>query len=273
MHRPAEFNRATCPFPWPASPPATTTRSCSYDWSLQPGQERRELLAEHGLMARGYPDVRANTVALFALSDYEWVLAFEADELHRIVDLMRICAGPAPAGTFARRSRSSPAAATRSARSWRRLHGHSACCYRRRRVKGPEYRGADGVGDPERHQVVGGEKASQVRVTAEDPVGRDLGRRAVIVGVHARDHPQARSPDATLESAQAEGAVDVAGPAAGGQQRGHPGAGQPAGREVVRSYVGARVHTRALGRRGADRAVDNDDGTQHAAQGGHEAGP
>jgi hydrogen peroxide-dependent heme synthase len=34
--------------------------------------------------------VRANTVASFGLGDYEWILAFEADELHRIVDLMRI---------------------------------------------------------------------------------------------------------------------------------------------------------------------------------------
>jgi hydrogen peroxide-dependent heme synthase len=41
------------------------------------------------MAARGYPDVRANTVSSFALGDYEWVLAFEADELHRIVDLMR----------------------------------------------------------------------------------------------------------------------------------------------------------------------------------------
>jgi peroxiredoxin len=47
------------------------------------------MLAEHGGMARGFPDVRANTVASFALGDYEWMLAFEADELHRIVDLMR----------------------------------------------------------------------------------------------------------------------------------------------------------------------------------------
>ena len=31
----------------------------------------------------------SNTVAAFALGDYEWLLAFEADELHRIVDLMR----------------------------------------------------------------------------------------------------------------------------------------------------------------------------------------
>lgn len=47
------------------------------------------MLAEHGSMARDYPDVRANTISAFALGDYEWVLAFEADELHRIVDLMR----------------------------------------------------------------------------------------------------------------------------------------------------------------------------------------
>jgi chlorite dismutase len=33
--------------------------------------------------------VRSNTVACFALNDYEWLLAFEADELHRLVDLMR----------------------------------------------------------------------------------------------------------------------------------------------------------------------------------------
>ena len=49
----------------------------------------RELLIEHGQAARDYPDVRANTLAAFALGDYEWILAFEADVLHRIVDLMR----------------------------------------------------------------------------------------------------------------------------------------------------------------------------------------
>jgi peroxiredoxin len=61
----------------------------SYEWYLLPDEERRALLKEHGQMARGYPDVRANTVASFALGDYEWMLAFEADELYRIVDLMR----------------------------------------------------------------------------------------------------------------------------------------------------------------------------------------
>ena len=60
-----------------------------YDWYLLPDDERRDILVEHGKAARGYPDVRANTVSSFALGDYEWILAFEADELHRIVDLMR----------------------------------------------------------------------------------------------------------------------------------------------------------------------------------------
>ena len=61
----------------------------SYEWYLLEDAERRRMLAEHGQMARGYADVRANTVASFALGDYEWMLAFEADDLHRIVDLMR----------------------------------------------------------------------------------------------------------------------------------------------------------------------------------------
>jgi chlorite dismutase len=93
LHRPAEFNKSHVP----AFLAGETARDyiCvypfirSYEWYLLPDAERREMLAEHGKMARGYPDVRANTVASFALGDYEWMLAFEADELHRIVDLMR----------------------------------------------------------------------------------------------------------------------------------------------------------------------------------------
>jgi hydrogen peroxide-dependent heme synthase len=93
LHRPAEFNKShipafladeesrqyVCVYPFVRS----------YEWYLLDDAERRALLAEHGKMAREYPDVRANTVASFALGDYEWMLAFEADELHRIVDLMR----------------------------------------------------------------------------------------------------------------------------------------------------------------------------------------
>jgi hydrogen peroxide-dependent heme synthase len=61
----------------------------SYEWYLLPDEERRRMLAEHGMAAREYKDVRANTVPAFALGDYEWILAFEAPELDRIVDLMR----------------------------------------------------------------------------------------------------------------------------------------------------------------------------------------
>jgi chlorite dismutase len=93
LHRPAEFNKSHIPAFLAGEEPRRYL--CvypfvrSYDWYLLPDAERRDMLAEHGRMARGYPDVRANTVASFALNDYEWVLAFEADELHRIVDLMR----------------------------------------------------------------------------------------------------------------------------------------------------------------------------------------
>ena len=93
LHRPAEFNRSHIPA-FLADEEARRYVSVypfvrSYEWYLLPDDERRALLAEHGQMARDYKDVRANTVASFALGDYEWILAFEADELDRIVDLMR----------------------------------------------------------------------------------------------------------------------------------------------------------------------------------------
>jgi chlorite dismutase len=93
LHRPAEFNRSHVPAFLAGEDPHAYL--CvypfvrSYEWYLLPDDERRKLLAEHGQMGRGYPDVRANTVASFALGDYEWILAFECEELHRIVDLMR----------------------------------------------------------------------------------------------------------------------------------------------------------------------------------------
>ncbi|WP_407562000.1 hydrogen peroxide-dependent heme synthase [Streptomyces sp. 184] len=93
LHRPAEFNKSHIPaFLADESPRAYVSVYPfvrSYDWYLLPDEDRRRMLADHGKMARGFPDVRANTVPSFTLGDYEWILAFEADELHRIVDLMR----------------------------------------------------------------------------------------------------------------------------------------------------------------------------------------
>ena len=61
----------------------------SYEWYVLPEEERREMLADHGLKGRDYPQVSSNTVAAFALGDYEWLLALEADELVDLTDLMR----------------------------------------------------------------------------------------------------------------------------------------------------------------------------------------
>ena len=93
LHRPAEFNRSHVPA-FLAGEPAGDYMTVypfvrSYDWYVLPEDDRRRMLVEHGQAARGYADVRANTVSAFALGDYEWILAFEAQELHRIVDLMR----------------------------------------------------------------------------------------------------------------------------------------------------------------------------------------
>lgn len=93
MHRVAEFNRGHIP----AFMAEETPRKyiCvypfvrSYDWYLLPDDERKKMLHDHGMAAREYPDVRANTIASFGLGDYEWILAFEADEMYRILDLMR----------------------------------------------------------------------------------------------------------------------------------------------------------------------------------------
>lgn len=93
LHRPAEFNKSHIPAFLAGEEPGAYI--CvypfvrSYDWYLLPDADRRKMLADHGKEARDYKDVRANTVPAFALGDYEWILAFEAPELHRIVDLMR----------------------------------------------------------------------------------------------------------------------------------------------------------------------------------------
>lgn len=83
-HQPAflrgEAPRAyLCVYPFVRSP----------EWYLLPPQERGELLAEHGVLGREFPQVLANTTSAFGLGDWEWILAFEADELDRIVDCIR----------------------------------------------------------------------------------------------------------------------------------------------------------------------------------------
>jgi len=59
------------------------------EWYLLPGDERAALLREHGEMGREFPDVLANTTSAFGLGDWEWILAFEADDLTELVDCIR----------------------------------------------------------------------------------------------------------------------------------------------------------------------------------------
>lgn len=61
----------------------------SAEWYLMPVEERAAQLREHGELGREFPDVLPNTTSAFGLNDWEWILAFEADEMHLLVDCVR----------------------------------------------------------------------------------------------------------------------------------------------------------------------------------------
>lgn len=93
VHREAEFNkrhipgfiRGEVPRDWLCLYPFVR----SFEWYLLPENERAELLVEHGRKGAVFQDVVANTVSTFALSDYEWLLPLESDNLLSLVDMMR----------------------------------------------------------------------------------------------------------------------------------------------------------------------------------------
>lgn len=93
VHRDAEFNKAhvpaflrgVAPKDWLCVYPFVR----SYEWYLLPDEERSTMLADHGRKGAAFRSVLANTVAAFALGDYEWLLPMEADQLTDLVDMMR----------------------------------------------------------------------------------------------------------------------------------------------------------------------------------------
>lgn len=93
MVRPAEFTPDHAPAFVRGEAPRTFL--CVYpfvrtpEWYLLSHDERGELLAEHGRMGREFPQVLANTTSAFGLGDWEWILAFETDELDALVDCVR----------------------------------------------------------------------------------------------------------------------------------------------------------------------------------------
>lgn len=92
-HRDAEFNKrhvpgflkGLAPKDWIVVYPFVR----SYDWYLLPNEERSRMLADHGRKGAAFTGAIANTVAAFALGDYEWVLPIESDDLYELVDMMR----------------------------------------------------------------------------------------------------------------------------------------------------------------------------------------
>ena len=93
VHRAAEFNRAHVPGflrgerarNWLTVYPFVR----SHEWYLLPDEERSQMLRQHGMKGAAFTGVVANTVAAFALGDYEWLLPMEADEVTDLVDMMR----------------------------------------------------------------------------------------------------------------------------------------------------------------------------------------
>ncbi|MFT4235745.1 MAG: chlorite dismutase family protein [Microbacterium sp.] len=93
VHRDAEFNKRHIPgylrgIPakgWLTVYPFVR----SYEWYLLPEEERSAMLASHGRRGAAFTGVTANTMAAFALGDYEWMLPMESDELTDLVDMMR----------------------------------------------------------------------------------------------------------------------------------------------------------------------------------------
>lgn len=93
VHRTAEFNKAHVPGflrgerprDWLTVYPFVR----SYDWYLLSDAERSTMLRDHGKRGAAFKGVVANTVAAFALGDYEWLLPMEADDVTDLVDLMR----------------------------------------------------------------------------------------------------------------------------------------------------------------------------------------
>jgi len=91
--RPAEFNPDHLPGFLKGVPPMRYITVYPFvrteEWYLMAPEDRGELLRAHGAMGREFPEVSPNTTSAFGLGDWEWILAFEADDLTKIVDCIR----------------------------------------------------------------------------------------------------------------------------------------------------------------------------------------
>ena len=58
------------------------------EWYLLPIEKRKEMMAEHIAVGKKYPEVKLNTTYSFGIHDEDFMLAFEADDLHKFQDLI-----------------------------------------------------------------------------------------------------------------------------------------------------------------------------------------
>lgn len=58
------------------------------EWYLLPFEERKEMMEEHGMIGRRFPQVRLNTSYSFGLDDQDFMLAFETEDLSAWQDLI-----------------------------------------------------------------------------------------------------------------------------------------------------------------------------------------
>lgn len=82
-HAPA-FVKGTAPKRYLSMYPFVKT----HEWYQMPFEERRSTMAEHGRMGREYPNILTNTISSFGISDYEFVVAFEGDDVAEMVKMV-----------------------------------------------------------------------------------------------------------------------------------------------------------------------------------------
>jgi len=64
--------------------PFTKTR----EWYLLPVEQRQKMMEEHITIGKKYPDIILNTTYSFGIHDEDFMLAFEADDLHQFQNLI-----------------------------------------------------------------------------------------------------------------------------------------------------------------------------------------
>ncbi|VDG75477.1 LPXTG-motif cell wall anchor domain-containing protein [Actinobaculum suis] len=92
LHRMMEFNKAHYPgFMDHAAPKFITVYPFirSKDWYLIDARSRGLMMRDHGAAGQEFSDCVTSTVAAFGLGDWEWIVSLEADDLARLVDLLR----------------------------------------------------------------------------------------------------------------------------------------------------------------------------------------